>query len=186
MYKSTGQRIPTLKRLAATAHEEYATVHVEHGTISYESWCFRKSHNDYQTDIHISRCVAFLIPSPYGSRYPSHMELPEEALVYRVEHCRDQESSVDTSTSKRSRNPKLEPNPATNTEKDPDDWISGDDPIIVAPSVRIAATKIPNQMPRWTIYEVSFYCRAPGNQTKSRTGKVCKNYRSRADTRGQA
>ena len=36
---------------------------------------------------------------------------------------------MDTSTSKRSRNPKLEPNPATNTEKDPDDWISGDDPI---------------------------------------------------------
>ena len=52
MYKSTGQRIPTLKRLAATAHEEYATVHVEHGAISYESWCFRKAHNDYQTDIH--------------------------------------------------------------------------------------------------------------------------------------
>ena len=27
------------------------------------------------------------------------------------------------------RNPKLEPNPATNTEKDPDDWVSCDDPM---------------------------------------------------------
>jgi Protein of unknown function (DUF3072) len=39
---------------------------------------------------------------------------------------------VDTSTSKRSNNPKLEPNPATNTEKDPDEWISGDDPMTSA------------------------------------------------------
>ena len=50
-FSEAGQRMPTLKRLAATAHEEYATVHVEHGAISYESWCFRKAHNDYQTDI---------------------------------------------------------------------------------------------------------------------------------------
>jgi hypothetical protein len=27
------------------------------------------------------------------------------------------------------RNPKLEPNPATNTEKDPDDWVSCDAPM---------------------------------------------------------
>lgn len=26
-------------------------------------------------------------------------------------------------------NPKLDPNPPTNTEKDPDDWVSGDDPM---------------------------------------------------------
>jgi hypothetical protein len=26
-------------------------------------------------------------------------------------------------------NPKLDPNPATNTEKEPDDWVSGDDPM---------------------------------------------------------
>jgi len=26
-------------------------------------------------------------------------------------------------------NPKLDPNPGSNTEKDPDDWVSGDDPI---------------------------------------------------------
>ena len=69
-FSEAGQRMPTLKRLAATAHEEYATVHVEHGAISYESWCFRKAHNDYQTDIHISRCVAFLIPNPISLRQP--------------------------------------------------------------------------------------------------------------------
>lgn len=26
-------------------------------------------------------------------------------------------------------NPKLDPNPPTNTEKNPDDWVSGDDPM---------------------------------------------------------
>lgn len=26
-------------------------------------------------------------------------------------------------------NPKLDPNPPTNTEKDPSDWVSGDDPM---------------------------------------------------------
>ncbi len=26
-------------------------------------------------------------------------------------------------------NPKLDPNPGGNTEKDPDDWVSGDDPM---------------------------------------------------------
>ncbi len=26
-------------------------------------------------------------------------------------------------------NPKLDPNPPSNTEKDPDDWVSGDDPM---------------------------------------------------------
>lgn len=26
-------------------------------------------------------------------------------------------------------NPKLDPDPPTNTEKDPDDWVSGDDPM---------------------------------------------------------
>ncbi|WGM32722.1 DUF3072 domain-containing protein [Brevundimonas sp. NIBR11] len=26
-------------------------------------------------------------------------------------------------------NPKLDPNPPTNTQKDPDDWVSGDDPM---------------------------------------------------------
>lgn len=26
-------------------------------------------------------------------------------------------------------NPKLDPNPASNTEKDPADWVSGDDPM---------------------------------------------------------
>lgn len=26
-------------------------------------------------------------------------------------------------------NPKLDPNPPTNTEKDPNDWVSGDDPM---------------------------------------------------------
>ncbi len=26
-------------------------------------------------------------------------------------------------------NPKLDPNPPSNTEKDPDDWVSGDEPI---------------------------------------------------------
>jgi hypothetical protein len=28
-----------------------------------------------------------------------------------------------------STNPKLDPNPATNTEKQPDEWVSGDDPM---------------------------------------------------------
>jgi Protein of unknown function (DUF3072) len=28
-----------------------------------------------------------------------------------------------------SENPKLDPNPPTNTEKEPDDWVSGDDPM---------------------------------------------------------
>ena len=27
------------------------------------------------------------------------------------------------------RNPKLDPNPPTNTQKEPDDWVSGDDPM---------------------------------------------------------
>ncbi len=26
-------------------------------------------------------------------------------------------------------NPKLEPHPGSNTEKDPDDWVSGDEPM---------------------------------------------------------
>lgn len=26
-------------------------------------------------------------------------------------------------------NPKLEPNPGSNTQKDPDDWVSGDEPM---------------------------------------------------------
>ena len=26
-------------------------------------------------------------------------------------------------------NPKLDPHPASNTEKDPDDWVSGDEPM---------------------------------------------------------
>ena len=30
---------------------------------------------------------------------------------------------------KTAENPKLGPNPPTNTEKDPDDWVSGDDPM---------------------------------------------------------
>jgi Protein of unknown function (DUF3072) len=28
-----------------------------------------------------------------------------------------------------SDNPKLDPNPPTNTEKEPDEWVSGDDPM---------------------------------------------------------
>jgi hypothetical protein len=32
-------------------------------------------------------------------------------------------------TSARTENPKLDPNPSTNTEKAPDDWVSGDDPM---------------------------------------------------------
>ena len=28
-----------------------------------------------------------------------------------------------------SANPKLDPNPPTNTDKQPDDWVSGDDPM---------------------------------------------------------
>ena len=28
-----------------------------------------------------------------------------------------------------STNPKLDPNPPTNTDKQPDDWVSGDDPM---------------------------------------------------------
>jgi hypothetical protein len=28
-----------------------------------------------------------------------------------------------------SENPRLDPNPATNTQKEPDDWVSGDDPM---------------------------------------------------------
>lgn len=31
--------------------------------------------------------------------------------------------------SARGENPKLEPNPPTNTEKEPDEWVSGDDPM---------------------------------------------------------
>lgn len=27
------------------------------------------------------------------------------------------------------QNPKLDPDPGSNTEKDPDDWVSGDDPM---------------------------------------------------------
>jgi hypothetical protein len=117
------------KRLAATAHEEHTIIHVKNGAISYESWCFRKAH-----DINMSPCVAFFLPIYLGQ--PSHMELPQEPLVYRVEHWRKQESSVDTSTSKRSSNPKLEPNPTTNTEKDPDEWKSGDYPM-TAPKLPI-------------------------------------------------
>jgi hypothetical protein len=80
--------MPTLKRLAATAHEEHTTVYVEHGAISYESWCFRKAHKDYQTDLNMSRCVAFFLPIPYLPRTAGcgYMELPEEPLGYRVEH----------------------------------------------------------------------------------------------------
>ena len=65
--------------------------------------------------------IYFLPSHPIYLGQPSHMELPQEPLVYRVEHWKKQESSADTSTSKRSSNPKLEPNPATNTEKDPDE-----------------------------------------------------------------
>jgi len=32
-------------------------------------------------------------------------------------------------TTKSSANPKLDPQPPSNTEKDPDEWVSGDDPI---------------------------------------------------------
>lgn len=28
-----------------------------------------------------------------------------------------------------SANPKLDPNPGSNTQKDPDDWVSGDEPM---------------------------------------------------------
>ena len=31
-------------------------------------------------------------------------------------------------------NPKLDPNPPSNTQKDPDDWVSGDDPMTGAQS----------------------------------------------------
>ena len=59
---------------------------------------------------------------------------------------------MDTSTSKRSRNPKLEPNPATNTEKDPDDWVSGDDPMTGAQASYLKTLNRPvNLMPIRTI-----------------------------------
>jgi hypothetical protein len=32
-------------------------------------------------------------------------------------------------SSERGENPKLDPNPPTNTEKQPDDWVSRDDPM---------------------------------------------------------
>jgi len=32
-------------------------------------------------------------------------------------------------------NPKLDPNPGSNTEKDPDDWVSGDEPMTGAPGL---------------------------------------------------
>jgi Protein of unknown function (DUF3072) len=32
-------------------------------------------------------------------------------------------------TSARTENPKLDPNPPTNMEKKPEDWVSGDDPM---------------------------------------------------------
>ena len=31
--------------------------------------------------------------------------------------------------SDKSQNPKLDPHPGSNTEKDPDDWVSGDEPM---------------------------------------------------------
>ena len=31
-------------------------------------------------------------------------------------------------------NPKLDPNPGSNTEKDPDDWVTGDEPMTGAQS----------------------------------------------------
>ena len=34
-----------------------------------------------------------------------------------------------TRAGKWSTNPKLDPNPPTNTEKQPDEWVSGDDPM---------------------------------------------------------
>jgi hypothetical protein len=32
-------------------------------------------------------------------------------------------------TSAKTENPKLDPNPPTNTQKQPDEWVSGDDPM---------------------------------------------------------
>lgn len=36
------------------------------------------------------------------------------------------------------RNPKLEDHPASNTEKDPDNWVSGDDPMTGAQASYLA------------------------------------------------
>jgi Protein of unknown function (DUF3072) len=36
---------------------------------------------------------------------------------------------VSTNKSGTIENPKLNPDPASNTEKDPDDWVSGDEPM---------------------------------------------------------
>ena len=35
-------------------------------------------------------------------------------------------------TSAKTENPKLDPNPPTNMEKEPDDWVSGDEPMTAA------------------------------------------------------
>ena len=34
-----------------------------------------------------------------------------------------------SSASQKVANPKLDPNPSTNTQKEPDEWVSGDDPM---------------------------------------------------------
>jgi hypothetical protein len=51
-------------------------------------------------------------PEPSGSRFRC---VPDNDV---------QERAVDENP-----NPKLDPNPGSNTEKDPDDWVTGDEPM---------------------------------------------------------
>jgi hypothetical protein len=42
-----------------------------------------------------------------------------------LEHSKNKERRIAESAA----NPKLDPHPGSNTEKDPDDWVSGDEPM---------------------------------------------------------
>jgi DUF3072 family protein len=46
--------------------------------------------------------------------------------VRRLRRCRENKRAIASMTAD---NPKIAPSPATNTQKDPDDWVSGDEPM---------------------------------------------------------
>jgi hypothetical protein len=67
---------------------------------------------------------------PYGSNPNGTWKAVTRLLAGTFhEPSKEMAQSNKQQTSARTENPKLDPNPPTNTQKQPDEWVSGDDPM---------------------------------------------------------
>ena len=84
------------------------------------------THDRQVTDARLRVCLTKATPTPTRDILRNNGAgpgvQPEQFTNYRG-------STVSTNYNRSIENPKLNPDPASNTEKDPDQWVSGDEPM---------------------------------------------------------